>query len=427
MEKALVILEKHVQWIAIGIGALFLVLMVYSYALQDPVTVPVPGASKPMTPAELDKTIYESTELASLREGMRSGKAVNVTLDPIQGSTFGPILVKPEIIAPPGVADIPGTRPVIPQPPGPEQFATLILSKADYVASMFGRAQVTWAKPQPAPPVNPAAPAPAPAVAAAPLAPQIEVRDVDYISCLFKVKLADLEQGMRKAGIDPIKFPDLANGFQFLGVEVERLEQMPDGKWSKPTIIGPLPPNQEGWKDLPANTVPDKAKKFAYGVWAAQNVRTILQPQFPQVTYGQPWVEPGQPLPAKIEAPQDFQGQQPGAVPGGLPQPGVVPPRGRAPQEFGEGAAPPPVAPRIPPPAPVVPEAGTKEESRVPSGSNRATEARAVPLNVPKVPPRTIFPSGSTTMSRTGPPPVFCPALIANAVSVDPLGLDRST
>ena len=39
MEKALAILEKYVQWIALGLGGLFLLGIVYNYVLQDPVTV----------------------------------------------------------------------------------------------------------------------------------------------------------------------------------------------------------------------------------------------------------------------------------------------------------------------------------------------------------------------------------------------------
>src|SRR5688500_11986982 len=131
MEKALAILEKHVQWIAIGLGALFLVFMVYSYALQDPVTVVVPGQSKPLTPGELDQTIYESPELAKVREGMRNGKGPDVRrqLPPIKGLTeaFAPILEPVRVVgggtSTPNIV-IPTTTPVAPEQ---QPFTTLVV------------------------------------------------------------------------------------------------------------------------------------------------------------------------------------------------------------------------------------------------------------------------------------------------------------
>ena len=50
MNKVLPILEKYVQWIALGIGVLFLLLMAYSYLAQSPVMVPV--GTKEVTPGE---------------------------------------------------------------------------------------------------------------------------------------------------------------------------------------------------------------------------------------------------------------------------------------------------------------------------------------------------------------------------------------
>jgi hypothetical protein len=52
MDKVLPIIEKHVQWFALGLGALFLGLMAYSYVVQTPVTVPVAG--RPMVPSQVD-------------------------------------------------------------------------------------------------------------------------------------------------------------------------------------------------------------------------------------------------------------------------------------------------------------------------------------------------------------------------------------
>ena len=37
MQKVIDFLEKHVQWVALGLGGLFLLLMVYLYVLTPPV------------------------------------------------------------------------------------------------------------------------------------------------------------------------------------------------------------------------------------------------------------------------------------------------------------------------------------------------------------------------------------------------------
>ena len=41
MDKVLPILEKYVEWIALGIAGLFLALMAYSYLAKPAVTVPL--------------------------------------------------------------------------------------------------------------------------------------------------------------------------------------------------------------------------------------------------------------------------------------------------------------------------------------------------------------------------------------------------
>ena len=61
MEKVLKFLEKYVQWIALGLGGLFLLAMVYNYVLQDPVTVTLGG--KDVLPGEIDKEIARLNDI----------------------------------------------------------------------------------------------------------------------------------------------------------------------------------------------------------------------------------------------------------------------------------------------------------------------------------------------------------------------------
>src|SRR6516165_3348594 len=55
MQKIVAILEKNVEWIALGLGGLFFLFMIYTYIVQKPVTSNV--GSTVVTPGEVDPTI----------------------------------------------------------------------------------------------------------------------------------------------------------------------------------------------------------------------------------------------------------------------------------------------------------------------------------------------------------------------------------
>src|SRR5687768_192247 len=52
MQKYLDLLEQHVQWIALGLGGLFLMLMVFWYVLGQPIKATAGG--KELGPGEVD-------------------------------------------------------------------------------------------------------------------------------------------------------------------------------------------------------------------------------------------------------------------------------------------------------------------------------------------------------------------------------------
>src|SRR5437764_574500 len=56
MKKVLDFLEKNVQWLAIGLGAVYLLWMVYSYVLNSPVKVNG-VASEALAPGDVDEFI----------------------------------------------------------------------------------------------------------------------------------------------------------------------------------------------------------------------------------------------------------------------------------------------------------------------------------------------------------------------------------
>src|SRR5438045_795334 len=59
MQKIVSILEQHVQWLAIALGALFTLFMIYTYVLQSPTQVPV--GSENVGPGEMPRSTNEKT------------------------------------------------------------------------------------------------------------------------------------------------------------------------------------------------------------------------------------------------------------------------------------------------------------------------------------------------------------------------------
>src|SRR5215212_2453161 len=59
MDKALDFLERYVQWIALGIGVLFLGWMAYAYLVTPPLTVQI--GNQTLEPGEVDAAIAKTT------------------------------------------------------------------------------------------------------------------------------------------------------------------------------------------------------------------------------------------------------------------------------------------------------------------------------------------------------------------------------
>ncbi|MDB5331949.1 MAG: hypothetical protein JWP03_3100, partial [Phycisphaerales bacterium] len=59
MQKFVKILEQHVQWIALALGAAYLGWMVYAYIVTPPVTVELGTSHEKLTPGEADAVIVK--------------------------------------------------------------------------------------------------------------------------------------------------------------------------------------------------------------------------------------------------------------------------------------------------------------------------------------------------------------------------------
>src|SRR3954465_8790441 len=62
MQKVLAFLEKNVQWLAIGLGGIFMLFMVWTYVINNPAKVTIPGAGETRyAPGDVDQFVYNNS------------------------------------------------------------------------------------------------------------------------------------------------------------------------------------------------------------------------------------------------------------------------------------------------------------------------------------------------------------------------------
>jgi len=323
MDKILPILEKHVQWIALGIGALFLLLMAYSYVVKQPVTVPLGGQQ--VVPGEVDEKIQNGSNISELKRQMSEGAPKPPELprpsEQLAKVVNAPIAV-PDINVGPQTPGNPTSKPV------PASIAIPSVPKPTFAFFSMGRGLYQWPKHQPpatAPAGAPVAPPP-PMIDPGSVAVQMDQRDLDWWTGSFNVNLVQLAEAFKAAEIDLLD-PNVAKT-AFLGAELIRQEKQLDGSWGPETKIGVLPEFIPLMRPLPAETAPQQ-QKAEYMFWAAQYVQMLIQPTFPQVIAGDPWYVPGTEAPPKVnQLPQGMpvEGEVgPGLRPPPMVRPPVVP------------------------------------------------------------------------------------------------------
>src|SRR5688572_6853936 len=152
MEKVVSFLEKHVQWIALGLGVLFLAYMAYSNFVETPEHLTVDVGGKKVPPGEMANAIATSDSFRRLQEGMKREATLELKpIDPVRDVSarltlqMDPILPTHGGGEPPPPPDVTAAKPVkeLPKPP-----------QAMVKGVAVGRSVVM---PYPPPPVDPAA------------------------------------------------------------------------------------------------------------------------------------------------------------------------------------------------------------------------------------------------------------------------------
>lgn len=296
MQKIIAILEGYVEWVALAIGGVFLLFMVFFYLLTPPIKGTV--NNRIVTLGDVDSYIYGAFG-APLEEKMRPPATVPaMPVPPYAGqfrksmsqinniglSTPGPWIAlgvtagRPEQAAfvSPDQAGIQGTitaRNLVNQLPDN-------LPAPKWFGASWGRSTVVI-------------PTPAPAAGAVPAAGPSSNEDRLWVTEAFTVSKADLDAVFAKAGIPKTQ------STLFLRVEVTREELLPGPAWGNPKTIDPLAMHQV--PVFPQGGVANA--EFAYLQWANANAQTVLAPSFYPHAAGDQWFAPGQANPNQVTVP----------------------------------------------------------------------------------------------------------------------------
>jgi uncharacterized membrane protein YgcG len=312
MKKVLDFLEANVQWVALGLGVLWVLWMAWTYAINKPVVAKIGNAE--LAPGSVDPYIVENA-VNDLRGKMEGTKSAGPIPSPKWAEAFRDgmankgqqIAELPVPMAPIQVVEMRGFEGLT----GAQRFADVPVEKlptlppAVMMESRSGMSNVAVPQQLAAAAANGNAngngngngDADGGAAEAQPVA--LNGKDITWITALYRIPMTDLA----RAFID-VKVPPDQYSTTILEVALQREEQLPDGSWSKLTTIKPLPTVQ--LRPLPPDGTRVK-EKTDFLQWANTHVADIVQPPFYQVLRGDAWAPPGQAPPPEVvaEAPKN--------------------------------------------------------------------------------------------------------------------------
>jgi hypothetical protein len=279
MNKILPFLEKHVQWLALGLGLVYLGYMIWIYGVQMPVVV-TGVAPTPLNPGEVDQYILDNA-IHPLQVKMQDQKVPEMPvpnfldrfkadMDFSDAKQWQLTLVPDSPVLP--IPLLPGSVDIEPKVADINVLPTL--PEASIGTYSTGRSNV-----QPFAPAAGQNPAPAGNNVQAVSGNQ----DISWVTVSYTITSAKLAKAFQAANI-----PAWSEKTSVLEVDLWREDALPGGGWSDPKLIAPLQPLQQ----FP--NAGDAVGQQAYITWAIAHVGDILQPAFFVVNKGDPWHAPGE-------------------------------------------------------------------------------------------------------------------------------------
>ena len=299
MDKVLDLLERHVQWLAIGLGAIVLGLMAWNFVIDSPVKAEIGGQK--LGPGDVDRILSE-VPTAKLSDAI-ANKNIPVIEEPhwVQGfekqmnfDGYTPTLVASSAFPSSAVAIPPKiTSPNIPTPnpnaPGQGPIVPIAqlptLPPATLHEPIMGQSSV----------VPPAAVAGAPAGGGVqPVANT--AKDIAWVCVPFTAPNKALADAFAA-----IKLHAALQKIAFVQVQLIRQEQNYDGTWGNQSTVATLILPGQDVQQMPPKDSPTQ-NFLQYYEWAKAHQADILQPKFWQVEKGDQWLPPGPDGPAAAPA-----------------------------------------------------------------------------------------------------------------------------
>lgn len=294
MKKLVAFLESNVQWVALALGAVYVLWSVYAYVLSTPVQVTGVGP-QPLGPGQVDEYIVQNA--VTRLEGAISSRVVPEMPKPSYDRSFASMLAlsddKPAtfsrwwLAAEPVTVDAERARAHVAAIGEPEVEALPVLAAATIKETRVGRSSI----------VDRAA---VPVRNAQTGETTQPMKDITWITVRYEIPVPELTKAFEEA-----KIPAWARTTLFLDVQLLREELASDGAtWTSATAVPPLLLSPDVTRPaLPAAAAPMQTKQD-FLQWAASNQSTILQPAFYEIASGDQWQVPGEPLPDEIAAQQ---------------------------------------------------------------------------------------------------------------------------
>lgn len=277
MNKFLDLLEKHVQWVALGLGALYLLYMLFAYVVKNPLQVEG-VAQTPLGPGQIDRHIL-NTSAAELRQRMQGGHRIEVReprfVDeivrqmefqnrPVTAFAVNPFNAQPATVELAADPQTPQIREQLVEKL-PSVPPVLIEGLSTGVSSVL-LPDPNWRPDWNQPGVMPAG----------------QEVDKSWVTVMYRINTSDIAAAFRDAQI-PVHLMQTT----ILQVELLRQEMQPDGKWGPEQVVPRL--GNQRLQPMPGPTA-GLQTQWAYLQWARDNQPEIVQPPFYQVVQGDPWL-----------------------------------------------------------------------------------------------------------------------------------------
>ena len=289
MKKLVEIAEQYIEWVALALGGVFLLLMMFLYLLSTPVSKEL--GNKKVTLSDVDRVIYED-QASLLDTAMKADVEVPLAVRPFAGQFKDALAMKDA--KPLLIADhhrwisIPAAPTIIIRDPDKTPVNQVLvrqlpepLPAAVWHSVSIGRSVI------PVPVVPGVAGVPAAVVAMVPaVAGQVGQAGMDklWVTEAFSIPTQKIAEAFSAAQI-PAGLPTA-----ILAIELIREEQLPDGQWGSAKLIKSLAIHQ--MMAFPAEgNVSDESN---YLEWATRNTTTLILPSFHMVVAGEKWYAPGQ-------------------------------------------------------------------------------------------------------------------------------------